>query len=543
LKSSPSLLKPPTAQKISVPLNSVSLNRSVILSGAQRSRRTLLLARAQPAGCPTSDLRTWASPSHNHNGHPRNLRPARPRRPPTLDATSSRCLHHRVRPLPHDATTRPKHPLPAPTRRVSHRALHPPLQNPTDPELYALRAHTDEQSLDFPAAESDWEGLRRPRKDIPAAQLELATTTTAASNPNKRSPPLTAAAVAPSPAHRKILLPQKTTFPGSLRPHPQTSRRSSPRTRITLTTYNAWITRYPPNPAFALPSSTPSSACSVTIRPPPPSPTTSEPSRKTRLPRQSLRPRRVPPRLTAKSPRPLRHQLPPLWPAETRSKLFGMLTAQHQQRAMLVAARTRLAQNPDDLASATASSYLLPAKETSPPPPAPSTSTASAKDSRKAPWTPDELLHHRPPSSTGSASRPDPRYDFALYSTPANSPPPHNPRRSRPQQHRQPPPHRPRPTIDLGSGNLSLLRRHRLRRSRPRLPQRSPLPLAELTSSASEFHDEEQRATPTSAAPKPPSSSPCSTNPSIAAARSIPHATLIPRYAGIWRRHRPPSPR
>ena len=47
-------------------------------------------------------------------------------------------------------------------------------KHPADAQLYALRAHSEEEALDFAAAERDWKEEVAHAQEVPAAQLQLA---------------------------------------------------------------------------------------------------------------------------------------------------------------------------------------------------------------------------------------------------------------------------------------------------------------------------------------------------------------------------------
>ena len=71
--------------------------------------------------------------------------------------------------------------------------------DPANPELYALRARTDEQTLDFTVAEADWRSYVAHAKDLPAAQLELADFYHRRLQPQQEIATLSSLAAAPSP--------------------------------------------------------------------------------------------------------------------------------------------------------------------------------------------------------------------------------------------------------------------------------------------------------------------------------------------------------
>ena len=408
-------------------------------------------------------------------------------------------------------------------------------KTPTDPELYALRAHADEQSLDFPAAESDWKAYTTHAKDIPAAQLDLANYYHRRLQSQQEIAALTTAAAALSPAAEKFTPTEKQRSWQAYDRILKLADDQALAPEVTLTTYNAWIARYPAEPSVR------AALINTLIRLQRyDQATTAISDYKRAFPQDAVFPVKASALVEYRRGSPQKalalydSSFQPFWPAELVQSYFGMLAAQHQQRAMLAAARTRLAQNPDDLTSATRIFYYFQQQGNL-------TAAARAfdeyrlsKDARKAQWTPDELYTIATLLNSVGLYDQTARYDFALYNTrgklSATSLSPQEAALSSIVNLLLTAPDQP---IDLGSGNLSLL-------SDIANVDRGPGYLNGIlslwlnsTSPASEFHDEEQRATPYFRRAKATEllalldkSFP------TAAARPSLHAALIRAYAG-----------
>ena len=371
-------------------------------------------------------------------------------------------------------------------------------KNPTDPELYALRAQTDEQALDFTAAEADWKAYSVHAKDITAAQLDLADFYHRRLQPQREIATLLAVAAAPSPdtdryrrveqqrswhAYDRIL---KLANDQALQPE------------VTLTTYTAWIKRYPAEPSVR------AALINTLIRQERfDQAVAAIADFKTAFPQDASFPVKASALVEYRRGSPQKAlalynaSFQPLWPSELVQSYFGMLAAQHQQRAMLAAARIQLAQNPDDLASATRVFYYFQQQGNLAAAARVFEEYRLSKEFRKAAWTPDELYTIATLLNGVGLYEQAARYDFALYNTPGKL----TSTRQSPQEAALSSivhilltaPEQP---IYLGSGNLSLYRDIATVDHGPGYLNGILSLWLNSTNPASEFHEEEQRATP-----------------------------------------------
>jgi cellulose synthase operon protein C len=371
-------------------------------------------------------------------------------------------------------------------------------KNPTDPELYALRAQTDEQALDFIAAEADWKAYSVHAKDVPAAQLELADFYHRRLQPRQEIATLLAVATAPSPdtdryrpveqqrswhAYERIL---KLANDQALQPE------------VTLTTYAAWIKRYPAEPSVraalinTLIHEVRFDQAIAAIA-----------DFKTAFPQDDIFPVKASALVEYRRGSPQKAlalydaSFQPLWPSELVQSYFGMLAAQQQQRAMLAAARAQLVHNPDGLASATRVFYYFQQQGNLAAAARVFEEYRLSKEFRKAAWTTDELYTIATLLNSVGLYEQAARYDFALYNTPGKL----TSTRQSPQEAALSSivhllltaPEQP---IYLGSGNLSLYRDIATIDRGPGYLNGILSLWLNSTNPATEFHEEERRAAP-----------------------------------------------
>jgi hypothetical protein len=400
---------------------------------------------------------------------------------------------YRLMDLPNLRTLYPRPPDEARTELSSLVA-----SNPADPELYALRAQTDEQALDFIAAEADWKAYSAHAKDIPAAQLELADFYHRRLQPQQEIATLLVVAAAPSPdtdryrpaeqqrswhAYDRIL---KLANDQALQPE------------VTLTTYTSWIKRYPAEPSVR------AALINTLIRQKRfDQAVAAIADFKTAFPQDAIFPVKAS-ALVEYQRGSLQKALAlydasfqPLWPSELVQSYFGILAAQHQQSAMLAAARAQLAHNPDDLASATRVFYYFQQQGNLAAAARSFEEYRLSKEFRKAAWTPDELYTIATLLNGVGLYEQTARYDFALYNTPgtlaSTLQSPQEAALSSIVHLLLTAPEQP---IYLGSGNLSLYRDIATVDRGPGYLNGILSLWLNSTSPASEFHEEERRATP-----------------------------------------------
>src|SRR5580704_211299 len=116
---------------------------------------------------------------------------------------------------------------------------------PRAPELYSLRALEDEQALDFPAAEADWEAHLENSSDKISAQLALADFYHHRLRPADEIRILSAVANAPPSAAEKLTQPsQQRSWQAFDRIFEIIQSQGLPKD-VSISRYRAWIARYP----------------------------------------------------------------------------------------------------------------------------------------------------------------------------------------------------------------------------------------------------------------------------------------------------------
>ena len=330
---------------------------------------------------------------------------------------------------------------------------------PVSTALYSLRAHQEEEALDFTAAESDWKAFAAASPDNRieladfyhrrlAVKPEFATLLEVASSPAPASEAFTAPAQQRSwqALERALTLANDQAFDDT----------------IILGLYKSWIARYPQQPTvyaraftWALGQKRFPDAESILAQ------------YKTAFPADQIFPIKATALLALKHGGPDAQQralavydaaFQPLWPDALVSSYFALLSDTHNLRRFVADANARIQRNPDDL-NALGRIFLYNQNQ--------SHSDAAlaaldqyrrSKEARNVAWTAAELdtlaqltlAAHDVPDAA--------RYDFALYSMTGNLPDGRNAKEtglsnmislllSTPDQ-----------PITLGAGNLSMYR-------------------------------------------------------------------------------------
>jgi cellulose synthase operon protein C len=371
-------------------------------------------------------------------------------------------------------------------------------KDPADQEIYALRAQTDEQALDFVAAEADWKAYVVHAKDIPAAQLELADFYHRRLQPQQEIATLLSVAAAPTPdaeRYRPVVQQRSWHAYGRIL---KLAKDQALRPEVTRATYAAWIKRYPGEPSIrvalinTLIGQGQFDQALAAIA-----------DFKTAFPQYAVFPVKALALVEYRRGSPQKalalysSSFQPLWPSELIQSYFGMLAAQHQQRAMLAAARAQLARNPDEFASAARVFYYFQQQGNLAAAAHAFEEYRLSKELRKAPWTADELYTIATLLNSVGLYEETARYDFALYNTPGRlaftSESPQEAALSNIVHVLLTAPEQP---IYLGSGNLSVFRDIATIDRGPGYLNGILSLWLNSTSPASEFHEEEQRATP-----------------------------------------------
>ena len=116
---------------------------------------------------------------------------------------------------------------------------------PRAPELYSLRALEDEQALDFPAAEADWEAHLENSSDKISAQLALADFYHHRLRPADEIRILSAVANAPPSAAEKLTQPSRQRSWQAFDRIFEIIQSQGLSKDVSLVQYRAWIARYP----------------------------------------------------------------------------------------------------------------------------------------------------------------------------------------------------------------------------------------------------------------------------------------------------------
>jgi len=410
-----------------------------------------------------------------------------------VSASSIESALYRLMDIPGLGTLYPRPPAEARTELSSLVA-----KNPADPELYALRAQTDEQALEFTAAEADWKAYAARAKDTSAAQLDLADFYHRRLQPQQEIATLTAVAAAPSPATERFTPVEKQRSWQAYDRILMLANDQALPPEVTLTTYSAWIHRYPAEPSVraalinTLIHQQRFDQAIAAIA-----------DYKSAFPQDAIFPVKASALVEYRRGSPQKAlalydaNFQPLWPAELVQSYFGMLAAQHQERAMLAAARAQLARNPDDLAAAARIFYYFQQQGNLAAAARAFDEYRLSKESRKAVWTPDELYTIATLLNDVGLYEQTARYDFALYNTPGKlTSTPQSPQETALSSIVRILLTAPEQPIDLGSGNLSLYRDIATIDRGPGYLNGILSLWLNSTSPATEFHEEEQRATP-----------------------------------------------
>ena len=287
-------------------------------------------------------------------------------------------------------------------------------------ELFALRAHVDEQALDFAAAEQDWQAYVSHAQEKTAAELELADFYHRRNLGAQEISALEAAAALPSTTADKFLpadqQPAWKAFARTLSiAHDQTLPDDT-----TISIYKLWLARYPTEPAARANFI----AALLTMRRFDDAQQTID-DYKSAFPQDPVLPIKAAallafdegtPDATNRALALFDRAYQPLWPDDLVATYFDLLNATHSQHAFLAAARAQLQQNPDDLIAATKifACYRQQGRMDA----AVNSLTAynASKDARHASWTANELYTFAILLDRAGQSQDAARYYFALAS-------------------------------------------------------------------------------------------------------------------------------
>ncbi len=224
-------------------------------------------------------------------------------------------------------------------------------------QLYAIRAHVEEQSLDFSSADHDWQAYVANSTDKAAANFELADYYQRRNEAQQQIVALEAAAALPTPSSEQFLPADQQrawqAYPRAIK----VAQDQALSDDTILAIHRAWITRYPTEPAAR---ANLISALLTMHR-------YDDAHRaiddyKQAFPQDQIFPIKAAALLAfdqgnkAATQRALdlfERSYQPLWPSDLTSTYLQLLDAIRAQHAMLAASRAALITNPDDLAAAT----------------------------------------------------------------------------------------------------------------------------------------------------------------------------------------------
>jgi len=292
-----------------------------------------------------------------------------------------------------------------------------------DAQLYALRAHVDEDALDFTAAEQDWKAFAAHSVNKPEAQFQLADFYHRRNAGPQEIAALEAAAASPPTSEKFLAADQQQAwqaFPRAL----SVAQDQALGDDATLAIDKSWLTRYPTEPSVR----------AIYIA------TLLKLHRfddaqhaiddyKTAFPQDAVFPIKAAallaldqnnPNATTQALALFDKSYRPLWDSALVSTYFELLSATHTQHAFLATTRAQLQQNPDDLlAAAKLFDYYQQQGHLD----AAINSLAEygvSKESRHASWSPDELYTFATLLNNAAQYQDAARYDYALASTPGH---------------------------------------------------------------------------------------------------------------------------
>lgn len=122
-------------------------------------------------------------------------------------------------------------------------------KTPADAQLYALRAHAEEEALDFAAAERDWKAAVVHSQDAAAAEMQLADFYHRRLQPKEEIEALLRAANAPSPASERFKSAEKQRSWMSFERVLDVVKDQALSADVSVAADKAWIARYPAEPS------------------------------------------------------------------------------------------------------------------------------------------------------------------------------------------------------------------------------------------------------------------------------------------------------
>jgi hypothetical protein len=312
---------------------------------------------------------------------------------------------------------------PRPTAEARGQLSNLLVRAPADVELYSLRAHAEEQSLDFVAAESDWKSYVAHAQDTAVANLQLADFYERRLRSQDEIAALLLVGNAASPLAEKYLpIQQQRSWRAFARILRVVDDQALP-PGVKVSTYRSWIARYPAEP------STYASLVSLLIDQQNFHEATLAIGEYRRaFPGDQVFPLKAAALIeyrrgsATQALAVYEHNFKPLWPSELVQSYFAMLSAAHRQRQMLSEARAKLIASPDDLSSAALIFYYYQQEGRLDAARNAVEEYRTSKDRRKAPWSAEELYTFATLLDGAAQYDEAARYYFALYSAAGSIP-------------------------------------------------------------------------------------------------------------------------
>jgi cellulose synthase operon protein C len=294
-------------------------------------------------------------------------------------------------------------------------------KTPSDAELYALRARADEHSLDFTAAESDWNLYVAHAQDKPAAELDLADFYERRLRPQEEIAALLLVGKAPLTAGENFIpVERQRSWQAFGRILKVADEQALP-LETKVAAYRAWIARYPQDPSIY------AGLVNLLIERQQFDEASGEiADYKRAFPQDEVFPFKAAAFIEYRRGSPARalalydSQFHPLWPPELVQSYFTMLGAAHERRHMLSEASARLIANPDDLASAARVFYYYQQEGRLDAVRRAIDEYRFSKERRKAAWSAEELYTFATLLDRANQYDEAARYYFALYSAGGN---------------------------------------------------------------------------------------------------------------------------
>ncbi len=372
---------------------------------------------------------------------------------------------------------------------------------PDAAQLYALRAHVDEQALDFDAAERDWREFATRAQDKGAAEMELADFYHRRVEGAQEVAALEAAASVTSTGAEKFIAADRQQawhlFPRAL----EVAKEQALGDDAAIAIEHAWMMRYPEEPGVraklieSLMQMRRYDEAQKEIA-----------EYQAKFPQDDVFPLKAAGALalnrsdanaTANALALFDKAYQPLWPQELVQSYLQLLNATHTQHAMLAAARAGLTKNPDDLGAVTRIFYYYQREGRMDAATNALDEYRASKESRHAAWSADELYTLATLLERAGQYEQAARYDYALAEAPGKlSAASQSPAETGLSSMVRLLLNAPESSIDLGSGNLSMYRDLATMDNGPGYLNGVLSLWLNSASPASEFSAEETKATP-----------------------------------------------